>query len=97
MTGQAMKPLKPEFVMGKADENAPKTVKNVAKLEAFLVEYVDGEGNKEVRICFQVPGASSTFMLQERINGVFVATAAQDWFHKALKQKLTEQKGVESV
>jgi hypothetical protein len=85
---------KPEFQFGDAQQGSPSTVNAVAKLDAYIVSYNDGQGKPQARIVFRVPGADNTFMLQERISGSFVATSAHDWFHKALVGKLQE-KGLE--
>jgi hypothetical protein len=65
-------------------DSTPKKIKNIAKLEAHIVNYNDGEGRDQTRIVFRVPGAKNTFVLQERINGVHVATATHDWFANAV-------------
>ena len=77
----------PQFKFGKED-GAVGTVTGVAKLNAYLVQYKDNEGKEQVRIAFRVPGADSTFMLNERISGQNLATSAYSWFHKALSDKL---------
>ena len=83
-----------EFKFGDAQQGQPSTVNGAAKLDAYIVSYNDGQGKPQTRIMFRVPGSEGTFMLQERINGVNVATSAHEWFHKALFDKLQE-KGLE--
>lgn len=77
----------PEFKFG-AGDGAVGTVTGVAELSAYLVQYKDNEGKEQVRIAFRVPGATSTFLLNERIGGQNLATSAHGWFHKALSDKL---------
>ena len=57
--------------------------------------YTDGEGNDQVRVVFRVPNSNNFFVVQERIQGNFVVTQANNWFNKALSQEL--DKGVESI
>jgi len=40
---------------------------------------------------FKVPGAKEAFILQEKIQGSFVATAGTSWFNEALWQKMREK------
>jgi len=83
-----------EFKFGDAQEGRPNSVNGVEKLETYIVSYTDGQGKAQTRLVFRVPGSEGTFMLQERINGVNVATSAHEWFHTALLEKLQE-KGIE--
>ena len=83
-----------EFKFGDTQQGTPSTVSGVEKLEAYLVSYTDGQGKPQTRIVFRVPGTEGTFMLQERINGINVATSAHEWFHNAMLNKLQE-KGLE--
>jgi len=85
----------PQFKFAQGDEGVG-TVTGVAELKSYLVQYKDHEGKEQVRICFRVPGASSTFMLNERVNGQNLATSAYDWFHKALSDRL-DSSGLEKV
>lgn len=77
----------PEFVF-KDVEGGPGTIKGVAKLDPYLVSYVDQEGKDQVRIAFRVPGSNSTFLLQETIQGAKVATVAYSWFHKIFVDRI---------
>lgn len=83
-----------EFKFGDAQQGQPSSINGVAKLEAYLVAYNDGVGKPQTRIVFRVPGSEGTFMLQERISGINVATSAHEWFHQALIDKL-QTKGIE--
>jgi hypothetical protein len=73
----------------------PRTIKNATKLEPYLVDFTDGEGRDQVRVAFRVPDSAHFFIVQEKIQGSFVVTRANDWFNKGLSAKLS--KGVESV
>jgi hypothetical protein len=84
-----------EFKFGDAQQGQPSSITAVDKLNAYIVSYHDGAGKQQTRIAFRIPGADSTFLLQERINGVNVATSAHEWFHKALASSL-KSKGLES-
>lgn len=68
--------------------SAPKTIQQVAKVEPFIVGYTDNEGKQQARIAFRIPGAKTTYLLQERISGNSVVLPANEWFHKALVDKL---------
>jgi hypothetical protein len=90
----------PDFKFGDAAQGNPSTIQQCSPLESYIVSYMDGQGKQQTRIVFRVPGSDSVFMIQERINGVNVATSVHDWFGKALSAKLqtTEpQEDVESV
>ena len=79
-------------------DNTPKKVKNVGKLEAYIVNFNDGEGKDQTRIVFRVPGHKESFILQERINGTNVATVAYDWFSSELAKEIEPvKKAVKSV
>ena len=89
----------PEYVF-ENQGSTPNTISQVEKLETFIVSYVDGQGKKQNRIVFRVfrlPEAPITYILQERINGQFVATAVNDWFHKALSKKIVSSEPVEPM
>jgi hypothetical protein len=73
----------------------PRTVKSATKLDPYLVSFTDGEGKDQVRIAFRVPDSEHFFIVQEKIQGSFVTTRANDWFNKALAKKLDV--AVESV
>ena len=67
---------------------APRTVQKIAKAEPFIVGYTDNEGRQQARIAFRIPGADTTYLLQERISGSSVVLPANSWFHKAFIDKL---------
>jgi hypothetical protein len=65
-------------------ERTPKGIKNLSRLDAYIVNFNDGEGKDQTRLVFKVPGNPGVFILQDRIHGTNVATAANDWFGKAV-------------
>jgi hypothetical protein len=67
---------------------APNTINQFEEVKAYIVSYVDGEGKDQVRLCFRPVAGGATFVLQERINGSFVATTASKWFNNAMAEKL---------
>ena len=79
------------FVFGDPNDNAPNKITALAGVNAYLVAYTDGAGQKSVRLAFRVPGSETTFLLQEKIQGSFVATAGTAWFNKAMIQSLKTQ------
>lgn len=81
-------PNKGGFVFGESTETGPNKVLNVIPVETFLVQYTDGASKKSVRLVFKMPGVKEVFLLQEKIQGSFVATTGTDWFNNALDQKL---------
>jgi len=83
-------PNKAGFVFGDSKEEGPNKVLGVMPVESFLVQYTDGSSRKCVRLVFKVPGAKEAFILQEKIQGSFVATAGTPWFNEALGHKLSE-------
>lgn len=76
---------------------APRTIKAVTDLKSFLVSFVDGEGKSQTRIALRVPNTETFFVLQEKIQGNFVATSGNNWFNKALAKKLDGEEKVESI
>lgn len=89
-------PNKAGFVFGESAEEGPNKVTGVQPVDAFLVQYTDGASKKCVRLVFKVPGAKDAFILQEKIQGSFVATAGTSWFNESLLNKLIE-KGIEKA
>ena len=77
--------------------SAVRKVTKVTPLETFLVEYRDGESKENTRVVFRVPNSKACFILQERLDGVFVTTAANAWFGESLTSYLKENKDAESV
>jgi hypothetical protein len=88
---------KPEYHSGPGSE--AKVVDRAAKLDTYMVEYKDGEGKKQVRLAFVVPGSKTTFIVNSSIAGKAVVTTANPWFHKALSDLLEEDGtgGAESI
>lgn len=78
----------PQFKFGTSENVVPSTIGKVANLETYLVQYFDGQGKEQVRVCFRIPKANTTFIMQEKITGANVVTPAHEWFHKALTAKL---------
>jgi hypothetical protein len=79
------------FVFGESKDEGPNKVLGVVPLDTFLVQYTDGASKKCVRLVFKAPGAKEAFILQEKIQGSFVATAGTGWFNEAIGQKLREK------
>lgn len=77
-----------EFKFDSSNDKAPKSIKSVSEVKAYVVDYTDGESKDQVRICFRTADGQATYVLQERISGSFVATGANKWFHKALSDKI---------
>lgn len=78
------------FVFGESTESGPNAVTGVTPVSCFLVQYNDGAGKKCVRLVFKIPGAVDAFVLQEKIQGSFVATSGTPWFNTSLTNKLVE-------
>lgn len=79
------------FVFGDSKETGPNKVLQVLPVEAYLAQYTDGASKACVRLIFKVPGVKEVFILQERIQGSFVATTGTPWFNEAFTQKLNEK------
>jgi hypothetical protein len=80
------------FKFGEMEEGkTPKTVEKVAKVEPYIVAYTDGEGKSQARMAFRIPGADTTYMLQERVSGNKIVLPAHSWFHKGFVEKLVEE------
>lgn len=76
------------FKFGEDTGTSPRTIQKVAPVESFIVGYTDNEGRQQARIVFRIPGAKTTYLLQERISGSQVVLPANDWFHRAFVDKL---------
>jgi hypothetical protein len=83
------------FKFGQAGEGEPNSIQKIAKLDAFLVAYKDGEGKEQVRVAFRLAGGEATFIINEKIGGSNIVTSAHPWFHKAFVGKL-ESLGMEN-
>ena len=82
-------PNKAGFVFGEASaENQPNKLLQLDKMECYIGVYTDGDSKRQVRMLFRVPNTESVFVLQERIQGNFVATSATEWFRKAVVNQL---------
>jgi hypothetical protein len=85
-------PNKAGFVFGESEPgNQPNKILNLDKIECYVAAYTDGESKKQVRLLFRVPGTPSVFVLQERIQGAFVATSATEWFRKAVVDRIDSE------
>ena len=79
------------FVFGEnSTESSPNRVLALNELKAYVVSYNDGASRRQTRIAFRVPNSDSVFLLQEKIQGSFVATGGTEWFNKAFSAKLRE-------
>ena len=87
-------PNKAGFIFGDTSETGPNKVLGAIPVETYLVQYTDGASQKCVRLVFKAPGAKTSFILNEKIQGSFTVTAGTDWFNKALAKKL-EAEGME--
>jgi hypothetical protein len=83
------------FKFGDQEQATPNSIQQVAKLDAYIVAYHDGQGKPQARVVLKAPGSSETFIMQERINGSNVVTTAHEWFHKAVEKKLADAKAPE--
>jgi len=79
------------FKFGEAEEGkTPRTVEKVAEVKTYIVAYTDAEGKSQARLAFRIPGADTTYLLQERVGGSKIVLPAHSWFHKGLVGKLEE-------
>ena len=83
------------FKFGQAESGEPSSIQKIAKMDAYLVAYKDGEGKDQVRVALRLPGGEATFVINEKIGGSNVVTSAHPWFHKAFVAKL-EAEGQET-
>jgi hypothetical protein len=85
-------PNKGGFVFGETEPgNQPNKILNLDKVDCFIAAYTDGESKKQVRLLFRVPNTQGVFVLQERIQGAFVATSATEWFRKAVIDRVDSE------
>lgn len=78
------------FVFGQPGEEGPNKILGALPVDTYLVQYTDGAGHKSVRLVFKSPDSETAFILNEKIQGSFIATAGTGWFNKALSSKLKE-------
>ena len=61
-------------------------IKNVAKLDAYLVNYADGDARDQTRLVFTDPTRKgATFVLKQVVQGTGVVVPATAWFEKSLR------------
>lgn len=93
------------FVFGQPGEGGTNKVVGAMPVNTYLVQYNDGAGQKCVRLVFKTPESDTAFILNEKIQGAFTATAGTGWFNRELAKKLqqlgfegdTSKEGVEAV
>ena len=78
----------PGYVFEDAVNGEVQSVTKVAKLEPYLVEYKDGQGQTQVRLVFSLPGTDFAWIVQKQIQGAHVVTQANEWFRKAMAKRL---------
>jgi hypothetical protein len=88
------------------DLDLPQKIKNIVALDAYLVQYTDGNGENGVRVVFKVPGSDHAIILRESIGGSRVVSNAASWFKAELdkilqnnssgKNSASDDDGVES-
>jgi hypothetical protein len=64
-----------------------KGLKRFTPVDTYLVQYEDGEGKTEDRLA--LVAENSVFILQERVAGTLIATAANKWFADDLLKALS--------
>lgn len=77
-------------------------IKNVAKLEVYLVNYADGDARDQTRIVFSDPKMKgATFILRQNMQGNPTVAPASGWFERAfgvaVEQVESGDAGVESI
>lgn len=77
-------------------------IKNVAKLEVYLVNYADGDARDQTRIVFSDPKMKdATFILRQIVQGNPTIAPASGWFERsfraAIEQAESGDAGVESI
>lgn len=87
-------PNRAGFVFGDPSETGPNKVLGLLPVSTYLVQYTDGAGQKSVRLVFKPQDSKMAFILNEKVQGQFIATAATGWFNKELAAKL-KQLGIE--
>ena len=90
MSNSAVGPNKAGFVFEEAKDGGPNKILAAVPVKTFLTQYTDGAGKKCVRMVFQPEKSENYFILQEKIGGTNVATAATQWFNKNFSAKLKE-------
>ena len=81
-------PNRAGFVFGDSNESGPNKVLGLLPVSTYLVQYTDGAGQKSVRLVFKAEDSKTSFILNEKVQGQFIATAATGWFNKELAKKL---------
>jgi hypothetical protein len=67
-------------------------IKNMAKMDAYLVNYADGDARDQTRLVFTDPNRKgATFVLKQIVQGTGVLVPATGWFEKALKNALDHE------
>lgn len=88
----------PQFVTAPVDDSAtPQTVKKVAALDAYLVQFNDADGKEGVRVCFHVPGSETVFVLRETTGPTRILSNATAWFRDQFNKILGARGTVNEV
>jgi hypothetical protein len=86
------KDIIPKFVTAPLnEEGAPNTIKQIAAVDTYIVQYVDGGASEQVRLVFKIPGSDSVFVLAEKIQDRQIATSATGWFRDKFNKMLSAQ------
>lgn len=88
----------PQFVTTPIDEGkAPQTLQKIAALDAYLAQYVDGEGHQQVRVVFKVPGSDAVFVMNSQITGQKTVKNSTGWFKTQFNDQIQKMEREQSV
>lgn len=87
----------PEFEFADEDSfGAPRTVLAALPLKPYAVQYVDGRGEKQVKVCFVLESDPPlVYILDRSVNGSSIVSNAKRWFVDEVAKQIGYQKAVE--
>lgn len=71
----------PQFEFADKDQAAPRSVTGLLPLQPYAVQYVDGRGEKKVKICFVLESDPPlVYNLERSVQGSAIVNNAKKWF-----------------
>jgi hypothetical protein len=92
MVQQGQQVVEGGFVLGRADHNAPKTVRAAVPLEPYLVNFIDGAGKEHTQVAFITPN-KTVLLIHEAVQGTAIVSDAAEWLTAQLTRAISQQGG----
>jgi len=74
-----------------------KEIKNLTKMDAYLVNYADGDARDQTRLVFIDPNRKgATFILRQIVQGTGVLVQSSGWFERELRKAVAHEDSADS-